>query len=122
VIDWYTWTQVGIAAVAAIVAVVFGLVGRKPNDYTVGSLVLLELLLIAQGIISIVLAATGSPTKGNALEFGVYAVSVLLVPPAAIIWALVDRTRWSTVVLGVGAFTVAVMVVRMQQIWFPAHT
>jgi hypothetical protein len=120
-ITWFTWTQVGVAVVIGLVAVVFGLVGRKPNDYTVGGLVLIELLLIAQGIVSIVVAATGSPTSGNALEFGVYAVSVLLVPPAAIVWALVDRTRWSTVVLGVGAFTVAVMVVRMQQIWFPAH-
>jgi hypothetical protein len=121
-IDWFTWTQVGVACVAGLFAVVFGLIGRKPNDYTVGALVLIELLLIAQGVVSIVLESTGSPTKGNGLEFGVYAVSVLLVPPAAIVWALVDRTRWSTVVLGVGAFTVAVMVVRMQQIWFPAHT
>jgi hypothetical protein len=40
------------------------------------------------------------------------------VPPAAIVWALVDRTKWSTVVLGAGAFTVAVMVYRMYQIWF----
>jgi hypothetical protein len=117
-IDWFTWVQVGLAAAVGLFAVVVGLIGWKPNDYTVGTLVLIELLLVAQGIVSLVQPAVGNPPRGNALEFGVYAVSVLLVPPAAIVWALIDRTRWSTVVLGAGAFTVAVMVYRMQQIWF----
>jgi hypothetical protein len=112
------WVQLVVAVLAGLFAVVVGFIGWKPNDYTVGSLALIEVLLLAQGFISIVLPATGSPPDGNALEFGVYAVSVLLVPPAAIVWALVDRTKWSTVVLGAGAFTVAVMVYRMYQIWF----
>lgn len=117
-IDWFTWVQIGLAVVAGVFAVVVGLVGWKPNDVTVGSLVLIELLLVAQGVVSIVQAASGTPPGGNGLTFGVYAVSVLLVPPAAVVWALVDRSRWSTVVLGVGALTVAVMVYRMQEIWF----
>lgn len=112
------WVQLVVAVLAGLFAVVVGFIGWKPNDCTVGSLALIEVLLLAQGVISIVLPATGSPPDGNALEFGVYAVSVLLVPPAAIVWALVDRTKWSTVVLGAGAFTVAVMVYRMYQIWF----
>ncbi|PZF10855.1 hypothetical protein [Curtobacterium sp. MCLR17_034] len=117
-IEWYMWVQLVLAVVVGFFAVVVGFIGWKPNDYTVGALVLIELLLLAQGVISIVLPATGSPPDGNALEFGVYAVSVLLVPPAAVVWALIDRTKWSTVVLGAGAFTVAVMVYRMYQIWF----
>lgn len=112
------WVQLVLAVVVGLFAVVVGFIGWKPNDYTVGALVLIELLLVAQGVISIVLPATGSPPDGNALEFGVYAVSVLLVPPAAVVWALIDRTKWSTVVLGAGAFTVAVMVYRMYQIWY----
>ena len=36
---------------------------------------------------------------------------------AAIFWALLERSRWSTVVLGVGALSVAVMIYRMFQIW-----
>jgi hypothetical protein len=33
-------------------------------------------------------------------------------------WALVDRSKWSTVILGVASLAVAVMVYRMTQIWF----
>jgi hypothetical protein len=118
VIEWFMWVQLVIAVVAGVFAVTVGFIGWKPNDYTVGSLALIEVLLLVQGVISLVLPATGHPPVGNALEFGVYAVSVLLVPPATIVWALVDRSKWSTVVLGAGAFTVAVMVYRMYQIWF----
>jgi len=118
VIEWFMWVQLVLAVVVGIFTVVVGFVGWKPNDYTVGALALIEVLLLAQGVVSLVLPAVGSPPQGNGLEFGVYAVSVLLVPPAAIVWALIDRTRWSTVVLGAGAFTVAVMVYRMYQIWF----
>ena len=32
-------------------------------------------------------------------------------------WALIERSRWSTVVMGVAAGSVAVMVWRMQVIW-----
>ena len=52
-------------------------------------------------------------------QFYVYLISALLIPPLAVFWALIERTRWSTVVLGVAAFAIAVMVVRMQQIWAP---
>jgi hypothetical protein len=117
-IEWFMWVQLVLAVVVGLFAVVVGFVGWKPNDYTVGSLVLVELLLVAQLVIALVAPAVGNPSQGNVLEFWVYAVSVLLVPPATIVWALVDRTRWSTVVLGAGAFTVAVMVYRMYQIWF----
>jgi hypothetical protein len=40
-----------------------------------------------------------------------------MVPVGTAIWALVDRNRWSTVVMGAGILTVVVMLVRMHQIW-----
>ena len=33
------------------------------------------------------------------------------------VWALIERTRWSNVVLGIAGFAIAVMVFRMYQIW-----
>ncbi len=47
-----------------------------------------------------------------------YLVSAALLPPASAIWGLVERNRWSTVVIGVALLAVAVMVYRMGQIWF----
>ena len=55
---------------------------------------------------------------GSVPEFYVYLVSALLLPPLAGFWALVQRDRWSTVILGVTCLTIAVMVFRMNVIWF----
>ncbi|MCX6502058.1 MAG: hypothetical protein NT132_06585 [Microbacterium sp.] len=114
---WFTLVQVGIAAVGGLLCIVLGLAGRRPSDLSVGVLALVELLLIAQVVIAIVAPGAGNPPRGNPLEFWVYLVSALIVPPAGVAWALVERSRWSTVVLGVAALAVAVMVWRMEVIW-----
>jgi hypothetical protein len=117
VILWFTYVEVVVAAVAGILCIVLGLAGRRPSDLTVGALALLELLLIAQIVIAIVAPLSGNPPSGNPLEFWVYLVSAALLPPAAVAWALLERSRWSTVVLGIAALAVAIMVWRMEIIW-----
>jgi hypothetical protein len=116
-IEWFAWTQVAVAVVAGLLCLVLGLAGRVPNDLVLGSLALVELLLVAQVVVALVAPAAGNPPTGSLLEFWVYLVSAVLLPPAAAVWALVDRGRWATVVCGVAALAVAVMVYRMFQIW-----
>lgn len=116
-IEWYTWVQVSVASAAAILCIVLGLAGRAPNDLTLGVVALVELLLVAQLIISVVAPLAGNQPTGNALEFALYLVAALLLPALAIFWALIDRTRWSTVILGIACISIAVMVYRMHQIW-----
>lgn len=114
---WFSLAQVAVAGVAALLCVVLGLAGRRPSDLSVGSLALVELLLIAQIVVAIVAPFTGNAPVGSFLEFWVYLVSAALLPPAGVVWALLERSRWSTVVLGVAAGAVAVMVWRMHTIW-----
>ena len=47
-----------------------------------------------------------------------YLITAILIPLAAGFWALIDRTRWSTVVVGVSLIVVAIMLARMNVIWF----
>ncbi len=117
-IEWFTWVQTGIAIGAGVLCLVAGFAGRRPADLTLGALALVELLLIAQFVVALVAPAFGNLPTGNLIEFYVYLVSAMLLPPLAALWALVDRTRWSTVVLGVAALAIAVMVFRMHEIWF----
>lgn len=116
-IDGFTIALVAVATLVGVLCVVLGLVGRKPADLTVLALVLVEVLLLAQVVIAIVAPLVGNEPTGNLAEFWVYLVTACLMPPAAIAWALTDRSRWSTVVLGVAALAIAVMVYRMNQIW-----
>ena len=116
-IDVFTFILIGVSVLAGVLAVVLGLAGRKPADVTILALGLVELLLLVQVVISIAAPLTGNPPTGSLGEFWVYLATACLMPPAAIAWALTDRTRWSTVVLGVAALAIAVMAYRMNQIW-----
>lgn len=116
-IDVFTIILIAVSTLAGALAVVLGLVGRKPSDLTILALVLVEVLLLAQVVIAIVAPFADNPPSGNLGEFWVYLATACLMPPAAIAWALAERSRWSTVVLGVGALAIAVMAYRMNQIW-----
>jgi hypothetical protein len=117
VILWFTVAQVVVAVAVGLLCTVAGLAGRRPSDVTVGGMALVLLLLVAQVVGGIVAPLTGNPPTGSLLEFWVYLVSAVLLPPAAVLWALIERSRWSTVIMGVAALAVAVMVWRMYVIW-----
>lgn len=116
-IGWFTTAQVVVAALAGVLCIALGLAGRRPSDLSVGALALVQVLLIAQIVVAIVAPFVGNPPTGDLLEFWTYLVSAALLPIAGIVWAFVDRSRWSVVVMGVLALAVAVMVYRMHVIW-----
>ena len=116
-IEWFTWAQVWVAIAAGLFCLVLGLLGRQPDDFSLGAALVVELLLVGQLVVAIVAPLVGNPPRGSLPEFYIYLVSALLMPPIAGFWALLERNRWATVVLGVVCLAVAVMVYRMYQIW-----
>lgn len=121
-IEWFTAVQVIVAVLAGLLCLVVGFAGRQPNDLTLGAIALVELLLLAQLVVTIVAPIVGNDPSGSLGEFYIYLISALLLPVAGGFWALIERTRWSTVVLGVVGLAIAVMTYRMGQIWFVQGT
>jgi hypothetical protein len=117
VIAWYTDALVAVATLAGILCVVLGLAGRKPNDYSIGATLLVEILLIVQLVIAIIAPLVGNHPTGNIVEFYIYLIAAIIIPLIGGFWALVERDRWSTVILGVACLAIAVMAVRMDIIW-----
>ncbi len=114
---WFTFVQVAVAAAAGLLCVILGLAGRRPSDLSVGALALVEVLLLAQVVIALIAPFAGNPPSGSLLEFWVYLISAVLLPLGGVVWALIERSRWSTVIMGIVALSVAVMVWRMEVIW-----
>jgi len=121
VIAGFTTALVAVAAAAGVLAIVLGLAGRRPSDLSLAGPALVEVLLVVQLVLALIAPATGNRPTGNPVEFFAYLLSALVLPPAAIFWALTERTRWATVVVGIACLAVAVMVVRMQIIWTVQH-
>ena len=116
-IFWFTITLLVISVLAGLLCLILGLAGRRPSDWSVGSLALIEVLLIAQVVIAIVAPLAGNPPSGSLLEYWVYVVSAVLLVFGGAAWALLERSRWSTVIMGVAALSIAVMSWRMFVIW-----
>lgn len=114
---WFTIAQIAIAVAAGVFCLIAGLIGRRPSDFSVGALALVEALLVVQVIAAIIAPLAGNPPTGDLLEYWVYLISAVLLPVGAVLWALMERSRWSTVILGVAALAIAIMLWRMQVIW-----
>jgi len=98
-------------------SLLLGLLGKVPGNVTAIGQAVLELGLLALLVTSIVLVAGGKSAATSTVEFFAYLVGALIIPVAAVFWSLLERSRWSTVVLGVSGLAIVVMVVRMHQIW-----
>ena len=116
-LDWWYQAQLWYGIVAGLLVVGLGLIGRRPSGFSLALIAGSEFGLLMQLVASITLVILGQSAVLDTWEFFGYLLVALFVPIAATVWALVDRSRWSTVVLGAGMLTVVVMLVRMLQIW-----
>jgi hypothetical protein len=96
-------------------AVLAGL-GKVPGRVVLGLAVLLEVVVAVQ-VVWAVLDLVGGYRPAETLVFVLYLLGILVVMPLVVGWALAERTRWSNLVVAVGALTVMAMTARLDQMW-----
>ncbi|MGZ5388883.1 MAG: hypothetical protein ACXWDH_02130 [Aeromicrobium sp.] len=85
----------------------------NPLFYTVA---LLEIALIAL-LIGGCIALAQTPRDVDGVLFVSYLITVVVIPPAAVVWGIAEKSRWGTGVVVVAMLTVAVLCVRLLGIW-----
>jgi hypothetical protein len=93
---------------------------RLPGWYLIGTLGLLELGLLAVSVAGLVRVATGDRDVA-AGTLVAYLLAVLILVPAATLWAMVERTRFGTAVIIIACLAVPAMTMRAEQIWAAGH-
>lgn len=116
-VEWLYQLQLWFALGSGVLMLLMGVFGRVPSGFSVGLTISVEALLLVQLAVSLGMVIAGSRAQVDTWEFFGYLLVALLVPVIGLIWSLVEKTRWSTVVLGAVCLTIAVMLVRMWQIW-----
>ena len=91
---------------------------QVPLLIAVGVLEVLVLVLV--GLVVAKIADGGRPAGGLATLIG-YLIATPVVPVAAGFWGLLERTRWGPAVIAVAGLVVAVLIVRLHQIWPVIH-
>ena len=114
--DAAAWVIAGAALLVAVWALVLLLRDRTFSNGLFYAYAVLEVLLLAQLVSGfIALARTSRSVDGT--TFGAYLVTAALVPPAAVLWGVSDKSRWGTGVGVIGGLVVAVLMARLVQIW-----
>ena len=107
-----------VSLIAGLFNLLLGAFKLKPSGVSLSGVALVELGLVVQLIATIVVLIGGQTSKGNIFEFFGYLLVAMIVPAAAAFWALVERTRQSTLILGIAPLVICIMLVRMNTIWF----
>jgi hypothetical protein len=81
-------------------------------------LIVVELALVAQGVAAVVRIAGGERPEQFATFLGYLITSVVMLPMVVVL-SFMERTRWGAVIAGSGGVVVAVLVLRLQQVWVP---
>lgn len=108
-----------IIVAALLVAGFSGLVAlfnRSPGMPHLLGLAAVELILLVQAGMAIGRMFSGDRPTGMATFVG-YLLTALLIPPLAALLGAAERSRWGSVIVAVGCLVVAVMVVRLEQVW-----
>ncbi|KRE41075.1 hypothetical protein [Knoellia sp. Soil729] len=111
-------TQVLVAAamLLAVVALGYALFDRLIGNVLLGLVALVELGVVVQFVRGLfgIMSLEGTEPKATFTAYLVTLPFVLLIT----VWgAIKDKTRWAMASIAVGAFAVAVMTLRLQQIW-----
>ena len=113
----------GVAAAVIAVSLLVGvgivalaLADRRPVLWLLGGLAAVELAALVQVLVAVVVVLRGE-RPDSAATFAGYALASLLVPPVGAVWALSERSRWGTAAAGVSCLVLAVLTVRLRQVW-----
>lgn len=90
---------------------------RKPvNGGQIIAAVVLEVALLVQSVLAVV-RLSGDATVAEPVTFVAYAIGVLAPLPLGVYLARIERTRWGSISLCFTAVVVAVMGLRLLQLW-----
>ncbi|MEO6473200.1 MAG: hypothetical protein ABIR57_14465 [Aeromicrobium sp.] len=85
----------------------------NPLFYAIATLELLLVVLLVSGCVA--LGKTDRDVDG--VLFVSYLVTVVVIPPAAVLWGIAEKSRWGTGVVVVAMLSVAVLAIRLLRIW-----
>ncbi|AXG76925.1 hypothetical protein [Streptomyces paludis] len=90
---------------------------QATKDWHFIGMAVVTLLALVQLVVGIVALARGEQAHDGSVIFVSYLLGALLAVPAAGFLSLSERTRWGSITVAAGAVVLAVLEVRLHDIW-----
>ncbi len=113
------WLGTALIVGALLIAALAGISAvrrRGPDAATILAAIGTEILLVGQAVVAVVVSVDGQGADEPVLFFS-YLVAVVMLLPVALLLARAEPTRFGSLVIVVGGLVLAVLVVRLQQLW-----
>lgn len=81
-------------------------------------LALVQAAVVAQVVVAVVRIGGGERPEQFATFVG-YVIAGVALLPLAVVLSFMERTRWGSVIAGAGVLVLAVLVLRLLQVWTP---
>ncbi|WP_237224558.1 hypothetical protein [Rothia nasisuis] len=117
-LDLWFWVCALLGAASFFICLIRFFRGAVPDDWSQGSVIVLEAFLVIYLVGSIIMQAVMGGPSGDWLEYYGYLLTAMIIPVGTFIWSLAERTHWSTLVLGLTGPVLIIMVHRMNMLWY----
>ena len=94
---------------------------QPTKDWHFIGMAVVTLLALAQLVVGIVELVGGRSADGGNVIFVAYLAGAALAVPAAAFMSLLERTRWGSAIVTAGGLVLAVLEIRLFDIWGGGH-
>jgi hypothetical protein len=111
-----TYAVTGLSVALMALAGWYAKKDRLIDDWMLGLAALIELGVLVQ-LVRGLSGLNHVPGDSEKATFAAYLITLPFIPFGTAFLAIKEKSRWAMAAIAVGAFAVAVMVLRLQQIW-----
>lgn len=115
-IDSLAYSVAWLAAAVALWAMWKTIRHTRISDAMFYAIAAVEIGTIAL-LVAIVAGLTSTEREVEGTLLVSYLVTLILIPPVALLWGVAEKSRWGTGVILIGMWTVAIMSIRVLQVW-----
>lgn len=117
-LDLWFWLTLLLGGISFLICLVQFFKAEAPNDYSQGSVIVLQGWLLIYLLGSILMQLLTDGPSGDWLEYYGYLLTAMVIPAGTLTWSFTEKTRWATLVLALAGPVLIVMVHRMNMLWY----
>ncbi|GAB3297651.1 hypothetical protein EK0264_16215 [Epidermidibacterium keratini] len=115
-LDWLRWVIIALSLLLAIVGYLDFRGAHAPRRPTLVLAAAGWAAVVVQAVVAVVALVRGD-RPGEFATFIGYLFTTLLMVPAAAYFRAVERSKWASVAFAIAGVTVAVLMMRLDQLW-----
>jgi hypothetical protein len=118
------WVIITVTVTALLLAAWCGWAAYRDSptkDWHFGGMAVVTLAVVLQVVVAVTQLSRGDRPAQGMVVFLAYLIGALCAIPAAAVMSLAERTRWGSAIVAAGGVILAVLELRLNEVWGAGH-